>query len=337
MTKPDQIPYAIRKTLRHTLGVAAEAVLDVLAHHDTGAGAEITHEALAAEAGITRATTRRTIEALYEAGWIKRDTQIRGRRQIANRYRVVLGEQGAQGEQAPYLITAEVDKTYLVDNQVVLKEQRNNQKWSGADAPPSHMDLHQVVYEVADDLADTPTDLGTSEDLGRRRRPRAVRSAHLLTDNYFTRSHLIKQIVDTFEDRVVQATGRRVNKSRINAFTTTARVLLEDHRRLPDILAVIDFVADQGLLADTAGEAKITCLFQIRENFDDLLGKANTGVSPIPDMAADITTASVSLDQVVAEASSVGCQHSKLAIRYPGNPHITEARANIFQLLKNHG
>lgn len=273
-----EIPYATRKRLRQEHGTVAEAILDVLAHHHSGEGVEISHTALATEAGTTVSMTRRTIEKLCASSWIKRTHQVHGSRQTVNRYQIpthVLPDHHehppAHSEQAPY------PYTYLVDPYISEHDQqeeiRDIQMRGEATATP--LDRLEEIPGEPDGEALTLDSLKASRvRTGVEEGARCARIAN----NIFTRPPQIEKIVSVFKTKVEQATGRPIrNQQRIRGFETSARVLLADHRRQADILAVIDFISDAGLLADVAEEAKITNLKQVRDDFDYFLDSAKAG------------------------------------------------------------
>lgn len=297
MTKPgsivsasiDRLPYAMRKGLRQEHGPAAEAVLDVLVHHDTGAGVEITHDALATEAGISRSMTRRTLKSLCETGWIKRDIQIRGQRQIANCYQVVLGERGIQGahsEQAPSVVTTKVDTD--TEDQVLYVLEESSDIGKRGESDVSLVDQALEVTKVSEDEALDPP-VAKQDHRGRLHELVGARCARRL--NIVTKIPVIEELASAFQSHVETATGRTIrDQKRIEGFQTSARIMLADHRDAFDILDVIDFVFDQGLMANSYGEHKIKNLKQIRDDFDYFLAATNAGGFPDLDTPDDTTT-----------------------------------------------
>ena len=83
-----ELTYEMRRALRRDVGPQAAAVIDVLAHYDTGdgTGAQITAHRLATESGLSEKTVRRVLSRLSEAGLVNYDNQFRDNRQLANRY-----------------------------------------------------------------------------------------------------------------------------------------------------------------------------------------------------------------------------------------------------------
>jgi hypothetical protein len=91
--------YATRVKVRQELGVSAEAVFDVIAHHYSGTGVELSHRQVANEANVSAKTVRRIIDKLVDAGWLKRDHQFRDNRQRANWYEIPTFAHGDPGDQ----------------------------------------------------------------------------------------------------------------------------------------------------------------------------------------------------------------------------------------------
>lgn len=64
--------YETRRKLRQDHGPSGEAVFDVIAHHDTGDGIELSHQKVAGEANVSKIMARRMIDRLCDTGWLKR-------------------------------------------------------------------------------------------------------------------------------------------------------------------------------------------------------------------------------------------------------------------------
>lgn len=305
---PDVIPYVLRRKLRQQHGPAAEAVLDVMAQHHSNEGIEISHASLATEAGISVSMTRRTVEKLCESSWLKCEHQIRDSRQVVNRYQIpthvlpdrhgragVQGEHpGVLGEQAPSINTQVGTGTSLLSREVLLVEENidiQEKRGGGGEAVASQHSSPEDseesfrrtdvdrTHEARRDHRDLVVDNADVEEVGARsariRRiealgARCARNAHA-KKNYFIREERRDYIAEVLRLRIEHATGREIrSEQRLQGFRTSARILLlHDGHRYDEIVEMIGFVADEGLMS-ARGSERIVNLKQIRDQWDYL-------------------------------------------------------------------
>lgn len=282
------VPYATRRQLRKEHGPAAAAVIDVLAFHYTADGVEMKHADVATESGMTVISVRRAIEKLCETGWLKRVHQVHGDRQIVNLYEIPASavpdrheHPGDHIEQAPYL-----HKTYTDKNQVLHypEENLNREELLGGDPTGSLPDLvievseeSSVDSEVVVEEKPVRSPKADRNPLGGVRGARCTRRPNIFTRSA-SWSDEIAEITSAFRTRVEESTGRPVLDRRLPGWEKSIRVMLTEKRKLTEILAVIDVVSDGGFLKDSAGPAKITNLKQIRDDFDQFLAEARSGL-----------------------------------------------------------
>jgi hypothetical protein len=296
--------YSIDSEILQHVGPVPAVVHAIIEAHDTGDGTQLTYKQMAKLAGIPHISARRAVNKLRQEGLLKSEEVIQHGWQMANRYQIPtfvrpdpIEQTHAHSEQAPMYIDVrdreEVDteENYQVE-EVFLKENHQDTNLWGAASPALPQvgpDCDEVllgtlgqVGHQGDHLAEPGQQVG-ARFARNRQQSLGARSARN-RDNIFSRAVKIDEIVVCFKLHIEGADKRVVrDQKRIKGWSTSAKVLIHNDRRdVDEVLSVIDFCAQAGLL----GKKRITNLKQIRDDYDHLLKCAQAGrlvdIGPLP-------------------------------------------------------
>ncbi len=118
-----ELSYARRTQLRQEHGPLAAAVFDVIAHRYTGTAVAVSYQQMADGAGVSKQTARRSVDAMADTGWLKREHHFTDHHQQANRYLIpsFLTEEGG-------VLTGHPNSSFLIDEKTDKDSEESRQR-----------------------------------------------------------------------------------------------------------------------------------------------------------------------------------------------------------------